>query len=229
MLRICVICEGQTEETFIRDVIAPIFARNDVYMGARMVQTSSGYKGGSLNYDRVRPFIINTLSEDKRLFVTTFFDLYALDKRFPQFEESNRIHDVYQRVELLEQALGDDIAMEHQRLGRNFIPYIQPYEFEGLLFTDIAKLTELEPEWKKASPVLQAMRAAAESPEHINDSYENKPSARLGKHLSQPNYHKPVHGPLAIESIGIDRLCAECKHFESWYDHLLALMVLHKL
>ena len=83
MIRGYVICEGQTEETFIRDVIAPLLAPQQIFFTARLIPTSQNSKGGALTYERVRRFVINSLKEDQSLFITTFFDLYALDNAFP--------------------------------------------------------------------------------------------------------------------------------------------------
>lgn len=217
MIRVHVICEGQTEETFIRDVISPILANQNVFVTARLIGTSNRQKGGALTYDRVRRFVINSLKEDGNTIITTFFDLYALHTHFPSFHECQKITDLYQKVEQLEQAFKNDIAQDNEAFVQRFLPYIQPYEFEGLLFTDIEKLTNIEPVWKKTTGKLISVRTEFATPEHINDGYETKPSARLEKHLNKPKYRKSLHGVLAIESVGIDKLLEECKHFQQWY------------
>lgn len=226
MIRMFVVCEGQTEETFVRDVIAPIFANQQVYLTARLITTSKGHKGGGLNYQRVRRFIINCLKEESNTVVTTFFDLYALDNEFPSFQESQTIMDVQKRVEKLENDFKLDIARDNELFADRFIPHIQPYEFEGLLFSDIEKLIELESDWKIYLSALQSVRASFASPEHINNSYETKPSARLKSVLKQPTYGKVRHGSLAIKSIGIDKLCEQCQHFSEWYTKLNKLGIL---
>lgn len=223
MIRVHVICEGQTEETFIRDIIAPQLANQKVFLTARLITTSKGHKGGALRYERVRRFVINSLKEDNSTVITTFFDLYALHNHFPKFQETNAITDVYQKAEHLELAFKRDITQDNELFAHRFLPYIQPYEFEGLLFTDIEKLTNIEPDWKSAESKLKAVRTDFASPEHINDGYETKPSSRLEKHLNKPKYRKKLHGVLAIESIGIDPLLRECKHFQQWYLQLNSL------
>lgn len=222
MIRCYVVCEGQTEETFIRNVIAPILAYQQIYLTARLIPTSKTSKGGALTYERVRKFIINSLKEDS-VFVTTFFDLYALDTHFPHFTESQKQSDVYAKVESLEHAFKEDIAQENASFAPRFFPYIQPHEFEGLLFSDIAKLIEIETGWFYASEKLQAIRTEFNTPEHINDSPQTAPSKRLENHLKNPHYRKTLHGTLAIEAIGIDKLQAECLHFAQWYNQLLEL------
>lgn len=231
MMRVYVVCEGPTEETFVRNVLAPKLAHQQIFLTGRGVTTSRGHRGGALNYDRVKLFILNCLKEENATIITTFFDLYGLEKRFPGYEKSQAITDVYQRTQFLEQALKDDIAQSNNTYLNRFVPYIQPYEFEGLLFSDISKLTDIHSEWSKALIKLQADRSDFETPEHINNSYETKPSERIKKALesvqifasSKKSYRKTYHGPLAIQNIGIDKLCAECKHFADWYQQLTDL------
>jgi len=220
MTRVYVICEGQTEETFIRDVLAPILAHQQIFLTARGINTSKGHKGGALTYERVRQFVINSLKEDQNAVITTFFDLYALDNHFPDFQQSQKITDVYQKVTSLEQAFKADITQDTPSFTARFFPHIQPYEFEGLLFSAIERLTELEAGWKKTTADLQAVRNNTQTPEHINDGFDSKPSARLKHHLRSPKYDKVLHGVLAIESIGIDKLLIECQHFAGWYRQL---------
>lgn len=220
MIRVVVVCEGQTEETFIRDVIAPLLAHQQIYITARLIPTSKGHKGGALSYPRVKRFIVNCLKQETETIITTFFDLYALDNEFPAFAESQNIVDIYKKVAHLEQELKEAIVQENNLFAERFFPYIQLYEFEGLLFTDIVKLTELEVDWRDSSNALQTVRESYVTPEHINDGYETKPSARLDRHLKKTVYRKKLHGTLAIQSIGIENLCEQCKHFADWYEQL---------
>jgi hypothetical protein len=223
MIRCYVVCEGQTEETFVRDVIAPRLDNQNIDLRAFLISTSPGHKGGALTYERVKKFIIHTLKGDTAAFVTTFFDLYALDNQFPHFADSQKKADVYEKVESLEQSFKADIIQENSSFASKFFPYIQPYEFEGLLFSDIAKLTQIETAWSQTTNSLQIIRNSVETPEHINDSPQTAPSKRLENHLKNPSYRKTLHGTLAIEAIGIDKLLDECRHFKQWYHQLLAL------
>ena len=130
MIRIYLICEGQTEETFVREVLSPILAINNIFVTAQMIPTSKTQKGGALSYPRVKRYIERLLKQETNTYVTTFFDLYALDSRFPQFKESNRVNNLYDKVELLETAFLEDIIYNNN-FNNRFLPYIQPYEFEG--------------------------------------------------------------------------------------------------
>ncbi len=217
MSRVVVVCEGETEEEFVRDVLAPSFYGLELYLEPQMVETSPGNRGGALNYDRVKPHLRNALRQKSAPVVTTLFDLYKLDKRFPGFEQSRAIPDLGQKLELLRRELHSDVVAAAGCQPERFIPYIQPYEFEALLFSDVSVLIQVNPSWsKKSIERLVEIRAAAESPEHINDRPETKPAAHLERELNNPSYRKRRHGPIAAQKIGLAKIEAECAFFAAW-------------
>ena len=216
MKRVCIVCEGQTEETFVRDVLAPAFYHLDLNLIPEMVETSPGHKGGALKYDRVKRHLRNTLRQSSAPLVTTLFDLYRLDSDFPSFAASQAQPDLSRRLNVLKQALHADVVAEAGCQPERFIPYIQPYEFEALLFSDVPTLTRIEPGWQSATAALAAARAVAESPEHINDRPETKPAAHLERELNNPSYRKRRHGPIAAQKIGLAKIEAECAFFAAW-------------
>lgn len=223
MKRVCVVCEGQTEETFVRDVLAPSLYELGLNLIPELVGTSPGHRGGALSYERVRRHLRNTLRQRSAPIVTTLFDLYRLDSNFPGHAESLGQADLPRRLAVLNQALHQEVVASAECDPARFIPYIQPYEFEALLFSDVAALTQLEAGWQPAAAALTAARAAAESPEHINDRPETKPAARLEQELCNPSYRKRLHGPRAAQRIGLARIEAECAFFANWLDRLRAL------
>ena len=216
MKRVCIVCEGQTEETFVRDVLAPAFYHLGLNLIPEMVETSPGHKGGALKYDRVKRHLRNTLRQSSAPVVTTLFDLYRLDSDFPSFAASQAQPDLSRRLNVLKQALHADVVAEAGCQPERFIPYIQPYEFAALLFSDVPTLTRIEPGWQSATAALAAARAVAESPEHINDRPETKPAAHLERELNNPSYRKRRHGPIAAQKIGLAKIEAECAFFAAW-------------
>ncbi len=88
MKRVCVVCEGQTEEEFVPKVLAPAFCDLGLVLIPEMIETSPGHKGGALRYDRVKRHLRNTLRQNSSPVVTTLFDLYRLDNGFPGFGTS---------------------------------------------------------------------------------------------------------------------------------------------
>lgn len=222
MQEVIVIVEGQTEEAFIKRVVAPIFRPKQIYLKPFLMSTSSTGKGGAINFDRLKINVRNSLRGNSTAVLTTFLDLYGLDSSFPNFEQAKHYTDVYQRVDVLEQALHQALVDYAGCRPNRIIPYIQPYEFEGLLFSDVEQLCSIEPTWQRSQAILQRMRDEVDSPEHINNGFSTKPSKRLEDNL-HPQYKKTTHGPRIAKHIGVERMEQECAHFKSWMDKIRAL------
>jgi hypothetical protein len=222
--RVIVICEGETEEEFIHSVLYPSFVQLNINLTAITIKTGKEAgdvrKGGSLNYDRVERAIIHSLREGDNPTVTTLFDLYKLPSNFPCFDEAWKQTDLKKRLDILTKALHDKIIAKADCESSRFIPYLQPYEFEALLFSDVEILVNQQPEWKKLGPVLQAARDRAESPEHINDGRDTKPAACLKNSLTRPKFKKTNHGPVIAGKIGLEKIEAECAFFSAWLDQI---------
>ncbi len=218
MTTVIVVGEGPTEIDFVQKVLAPPLRASALFLKGRLVNG----RGGALTYARVELFLRNTLRESQNTYVTTFFDLYALNNKFPGFYEATKVRDPLQRASLLETRLHESIVQIAGCRSDRFFAHIQPYEFEALLFTDVEQLTTIEPDWRSFTAQLRDVRAASASPEHINDGPETHPSKRLERIL-QPGYDKVRHGPLALQKIGLARLSEECQHFATWLERIRAL------
>lgn len=222
MVEVIVFVEGQTEERFIKLVISPALRHLQVFVKPLMLRTSKNAKGGAISFDRLKFNARNTLRQNPDAVLGTFFDLYALDTQFPAYEKAKLLTDVYARVKCLEDNLKLVITEYVGSRSNRFIPHIQPYEFEGLLFSDVAALSSIEPAWVNHLQKLREIRASVDSPENINDGYATKPSERLKK-LLQPKYKKTTHGPRAANQITLEAIERECPHFKYWMDSLRAL------
>lgn len=227
MVKVIVIAEGQTEEAFINEVVAPALCGLQIYLKPELLSTSKPKngkpnKGGALSIERFMDNARHMLRANSTGVLTCFIDLYGLDTGFPEFENSKKLGDVYQRVALLEDALHRHVIARVGCRPERFLPHIQPYEYEGLLFSDVSTLASIEPTWGKALGALQKVRGAFDSPEHVNGSYATKPSQRL-EDLLHPKYKKTRHGPLAAKRISLATLEQECKHFKGWMDRLRGL------
>ena len=223
MKTIVILTEGQCEETFIRDVVAPVFSHSEIFLEARCIPTSKSGRGGAVTSDRFMCHVRNTLRQRQDAYVSTMLDLYALDTDFPNYETALSSSDVYQKVDMLEQGLMEKVVGEIGCRPERFIPYIQPYEFEGLLFSDVEVLSQQEPGWESYLDCLKAIRSQFDTPEHINNSYETKPSKRLEGCLRNPSYRKTRHGPLAAKNITLSVIERECQHFHTWMEKLRSL------
>lgn len=222
MVRVVVFAEGQTEEQFIKRVVAPVLAPSLVFLEPQLLNTSKDAKGGAIRFDRLKFNARNTLKMASAPILSTFLDLYGLDTDFPAYGDADKQIDVYSRVSLLEDALHHAIVEDSGCRPERFLPHIQPYEFEGLLFSDVATLCATEPQWRAFQQPLDDIRNGFDNPEHINDGFDTKPSKRLEDALS-PKYRKTRHGPLAAERITLAVMERECPHFHGWMERMRAL------
>jgi hypothetical protein len=115
-----IIAEGQTEETFIRELLSPHLSERGVYVAVRRVETSRAAgrirRGGMTRYTKAKRDIQRWLKEDSQAHLTTMFDLYGLPADFPGLGRARKVSDAYEKVSLIEEALAADIG------HRRFIP-----------------------------------------------------------------------------------------------------------
>jgi hypothetical protein len=222
MVRLNVLAEGQTEEAFVYQVLAPHLADHGVVATARCVTTRRDrrrphqvFRGGFRDFGKALRDLQRWMAEDAGAFFTTMFDLYALPNDFPDYVSSVQMPDPYARVRRLEQALQGLVN------DRRLIPYIQLHEFEALLLTEPAKFDWHYLEHDRAIGRLVALSESVSSPELINDSPETAPSKRIINEI--PDYQKAVAGPMIAQKIGISAMRARCPHFAEWLDKLEAL------
>jgi len=217
MIRMHVICEGQTEEAFVKELLVEPFLAIGIELRPALVG-KPGHKGGNFRFERLLPEVRNRLLSDSDCYCTTFFDFYGLPESFPGKcstvvndsieKKSSKVNDAL--VSKLTEKLGDS-AM------RRFIPFIQMYEFEGLLFSDPEKMAlgmdkpDLIEHFKQISNTF-------DSPEHINDSPHTAPSKRIISVI--PGYEKPLMGTLAALEVGLSVMRENCVLFDQWLNSI---------
>lgn len=213
MKRVHIICEGQTEELFVRELLAPQLARFNVIACAALVG-KPGHKGGQVTTERMATDIRLRLLGDRDAFCTTFFDFYGLDSEFVGKSKALTKTSFTEKAICVEQALQAHLLkLVGQDAIRQFIPYIQMYEFEGLLFSHPEKMAKgLYAE--EQTQEFDTIRAGFTSPEEINNSRETAPSKRILKLI--PGYDKVTAGTLAAMEIGLDSMRHECRRFNDW-------------
>lgn len=224
MVEVIVFAEGPTEEQFIKRLVAPSLRAAQIFVKPQLLNTSLDARGGAISFDRLKFNARNTMRQKPAAVLSTFLDLYALDTSFPAVAEARLQTDVYFRTKCLESALHAAIVAEVGCRPERFMPHIQPYEFEGLLFSDVVALSGVEPSWERQQAKLTQIRGLVETPEQINDGFETKPSRRL-ENILTPKYKKTRHGPLAAERITLAVMEQECPHFRGWMERLRGLAV----
>lgn len=197
MVRIGISVEGVTEERFIKGLLTPHLVSKGIFATPISLD-------GNISVDRVK-------HELKRLvhsfdYTTTFYDFYGFKHKEPgetKLTLEQKIHS----------AVGDE-------LKHKLLPYVQMYEFEGLLFSSpeaIASQLQDEKLHQWASAILLEFN---NNPELVNNSKETAPSKRLEENTI---YRKTTHGPNIAKDIGLDRIRTMCSGFDTWLSKIETL------
>ena len=107
---------------------------------------------------------------------------------------------------------------------QTFIPYIQKYEYEALLFSGIEGFEMLIDDEEKLDQI-RAICDKYPNPEDINGGTETSPSKRLMKIF---NYHKVGDGEDILGILGFEKIYNQCPRFAQWYNSLLDALNNHK-
>jgi len=225
MTRLLIHVEGETEETFVNEVLAShLYGCGYTKVSARLVGNARqrDRRGGIRAWSAVRKDILHHLKEDAGCLSTTMVDFYALpqtgDRAWPGRAQAAQLAFA-DKATVVESALLEDICHEmDQAIGVcRFVPYVMMHEFEGLLFSDATKLG-LGIGRPDLAPKFQAIRHQFATPEEINDSPQTAPSKRILDLF--PRYEKPLMGTLAVLEIGLDAIRQECPLFRAWLERL---------
>jgi hypothetical protein len=212
MKKVLIYVEGQTEETFVRDVLAPfLWQKCQIVLTptlARTKRTKSGqtFKGGIVSYEQVKRDILRLLGDSSAVLVTTMIDYYGLPNDFPG-KASLPAGTPYERVQYLEQAFKNDIG--HSK----FLPFLVLHEFEAFVLVNPENLGRVLPLYKNRLSNL-VTNIGSIPPEEINEGADTHPSARILQHL--PGYQKRLHGPRVVQHTGLSTIRNKCPHFKDW-------------
>lgn len=206
MTRVKVFVEGQTEETFVKNVLVPYFAYRGIYLTPILALTSPGHRGGIVNYPKTKHQLQRLCREDPSATITSMIDYYRLPTDFPGYAQMTTQPALDQVIHLEACWLAD---MNEP----NFLPYLQLHEFEALLFCDPAKFA-IWTDDEGSVATLETIKAQFDSPESINNDPNTAPSKRIL--ATVPGYQKTLHGPIIAEDIGLDTIRRQCHHFDQW-------------
>ena len=108
MVKIHVLVEGQTEETFVNRVLRSHFWPLGIYPYPRQLG-KPGHPSGIVEYPRARADILATLNEDPDSFCTTMFDYYGMPNSWPE-RELVRHKPFAEKPVTIEQAILADVV-----------------------------------------------------------------------------------------------------------------------
>lgn len=215
MILLYALVEGVSEETFVREVLAPHLAAHNVYASAILVTTNRRLgragKGGLTRFARVREDLSRLMSEKagSQFRFTTMFDLYRLPIDFPGSEAASSL-ECGDRAEKLQTALAEEFGDDR------LIPHLQIHEFESLILADFDAIQRMFPGQEKAIASLRAVVENAGGPENVNDT--EPPSKRIARSL--PAYSKVLATTLMASFSSLPLLREGCPHFNAWVDRL---------
>jgi hypothetical protein len=193
MLRIAVSVEGATEREFVSQILAPhLYSFNISIQPVDM--------RGNVSLDKIKDELRCLIYNFD--YTTTLYDFYGFKKR------------EHRNVMELEKDILALIPLERKN---RFIPYIQQYEFEALLFSapDImAEYFNLTDHADYFHSVLKNCGGA----ENIDDGYDTCPHRRISKVF--PAFNKKFHGPDLCKMIGLQTIRAACPRFNCWITKL---------
>lgn len=212
--RILVLCEGQTEETFVNRLLAPHLQKFDLYITpivlvTKKIKAGKEFHGGVGSYAQIRQDVLNLLADTNAVCITTLLDYYGLPSDFPG-KSNVKGQTPHERVKFLETAFAQDINCPR------FRPYLSLHEFEALLFVQPQEIVAVV-EAKLGRQGFGDLSRYS-SPEEIDEGHLTHPSARIRQAL--PRYNKVLHGIRIAERIGLPAMRAQCPHFASWLNDL---------
>ncbi|MBF0296761.1 MAG: DUF4276 family protein [Magnetococcales bacterium] len=183
----------------------------NVNVHTQILQAPSGnHRGGRVTVERLARHMSHAYHSYDR--ITTLVDFYGFRDRNGRGKAE------------IETAILD--AMQSRTTGfdpRFVLPYVQMYEFEGLLFSEIAAFAWVQDGWNQdVKAKLQKVRDAFNTPEDINDNPKTAPSKRILAIFGAGAYSKTEHGPLIAEVIGLEKIRSQCPAFDDWLGRLEA-------
>ena len=199
--------EGQTEEDFVKSVLADHLRMKDVETTPIQMGRGRGMgDGGNVRIESLTKEMVKL----RRNFdaVTSLVDFYGFRGKGSR------------TVEELEDLLAQKIRQKIPS-PKAVIPYVQKHEFEGLLFSDVTAFENVGHISNRGIKKLKEIRSQFPTPEDINDNPATAPSKRIVGAI--PNYRKSLHGPQVAKKIGLEKIRVECPRFDEWVTRLEAL------
>ena len=220
MIRVYVIVEGQTEESFVSGPLAETLWTHQVML-IPILLGIPGHRGGHTSYTRVQKDILRQLKHDRGSYCTTMIDFYGLGSGFPGTPVPAALPSI-RKVERIETAVKNDICglIPDLRPDVRLIPYLSLHEYEALLFSDPEVLADKVGQARLAN-LFRRVRSQFTTPEDIDDGQETAPSKRIIDIC--PSYKKVIEGTSAARAVGIQKMLDECPHFRAWVERLETL------
>lgn len=198
-----ILCEGQSEEAFVKRILIPYFSHYHVYITPIIL-------GGVARYSGIRKEL-KRIGKDSSSYLSTMLDFYKLPRDTPGMSELRQL-----KTELVGDFVESKIYadLKDELNCKKFIPNLLVHEYEALLFSDVSHFSCCEGISTSMIQRFEKIRCDYSTPEQINDGEQTAPSKRILE--IYPSYQKVSDGILIADAIGIEKMMAECPHFEKW-------------
>ena len=205
MIRLAITVEGETEERFVKQLMADHLRSN----GVEPIPVLPHHRGGNISVDRLAAAMADLFWHFD--FVTSLVDFYGFRRKgdlTPEGLEANIDQAVYKRIN---RCVNESTVFS----------YVQRHEFESLLYSDTNVFAMLYYAPHEAVTILQEIRNQFHTPEDINDNPETAPSKRIRGVI--PRYDKRNDGPDLAMGIGLNVIRTQCQRFNAWVTRLESL------
>ena len=172
MIRLAISVEGDTEEEFVKLLLADHLREKGIEPTPILLGRARGRSGGgNVSAERIE----SEMDHLRHAFdaVTSLVDFYGFR------------HSGDRTVDELEDDLRRKLG--HPRHSQSVFPYVQRHEFEGLLFSDVDAFTRLIGVSHTSIQTLRDIRSQFPTPQDINDNKETAPSKRIKKVIPRYN------------------------------------------
>lgn len=219
MIRLLILVEGQSEEQFVKQVLAPYLAPEviaiPVILKTRRDADGTTYRGGVTKWAQIRGDLQRLLG-DRHAYVTTLLDYYGLPEDFPGLNVAVAQSLAQEKVTALQNSFAEAMGYPQR-----FIPFLALHEFEAWLFS-APEIVSKHFDRDDLLPALEAIVKACGEPETINHGRTTHPKARL-QTLLDGRYREVGDGAILMTKIGISRIAEACPHFRRWLQQLTEL------
>lgn len=203
-INIGVVCEGQTETDFIKQLNKNYFNKINISLKPVGINDEQKNIGGNVSIARVVNFLHNHSNMYNML--TTFIDFYGLKNK------DNK------KVSELEEEIKKEFYKDNKYKNKILISYIQMHETEALWFSDINAIMQVKNANEQQQEGLSRIIEKYKNPEDINDSYETAPSKRLENIFG--DYSKVIDGKEISNKISINIFIEKCPRFSKWINEI---------
>lgn len=218
MRRLIVVCEGHAERVFVDRLLSPSLkaAGFTEVSGVLIGEGVRPQGGGGVAWDAVRFDVNAALAQDPQAIVTTFIDLYGTIAGFPEktFKDDKHRFEEFMREEIPEP---------------RFVPYIQRYEFEALLFADhraAGRALAGNNDSRRINlqnAFAQTLDTFGGTPEEIHDDARTCPSGRIRELVPSFEEQKMRRAVNFCSHASLSAIRRACPGFDAWMVHLEAL------